>query len=671
MDQAVTYSNIRARATHWLGRPSVYLYLTGVLMMLGLVLGHRLSERASLIQLSALATERLELYASNLSTELSRHAYLPSLLAIDDSVVELMRRPSDETLRRQVSQMMARVNVRAGTTQIFVADPEGQVLAASEAVTPPPRLAQAMAQDRHHFFASDAGDGVSSTNFYLMQAVRRQQQLMGVIVVKLNLAPLEATWVDLGLRSQGERILVADDQGVVIMSSVEAWKYAVLHRADETRRAELQASGRYPRAVGPDLGLPAVLEAYDSQLVRAPAPAETTLLAQERQLLPLGLRLLALSDLSEVRRQARLAAWSGAAFGAAIGMLLLYLASRRKTLRQLFLAKTELQNAHAQLERTVDERTIELRLANDELKDQIDQRRQAEGELLQTSKLAVLGQMSAGLSHEVNQPLTALRALARNSQRLLEAGRTQAVADNLQTMDEMVERMAQITRQLKSFARKAEQVNTAVPLLACVRNAQLLLEHRTRALDLRIDLAVPPGLRVRAEGNRLEQVLVNLIANAVDAMVSDPTAPLGPAPIDGDPMDTAAGRLDDPAHHESAHADRSGAGAGHGADLASPDLVTSACHCLRIEAVPIDDGRRALIKVQDSGPGLADDQLQRLFEPFFTTKPAGEGLGLGLVISSKIVHEFGGTLRARRLDQGMSFEFDLSVDTWQAKESYV
>ncbi|WP_431289281.1 hypothetical protein [Roseateles chitinivorans] len=158
------------------------------------------------------------------------------------------------------------------------------------------------------------------------------------------------------------------------MSSVEDWRYAVLNRADASERDRLQASARYPR-IGPDLGLPGALEAYNSLLVRAPAPASTTLLAQERQLLPLGVRLLALSDLSEVRRQARLAAWSGAAFGAAIGMLLLYLASRRRALRQLFHAKTELQNAHAQLELIVDERTAELRQTNEELLDQIAQRR--------------------------------------------------------------------------------------------------------------------------------------------------------------------------------------------------------------------------------------------------------------------------------------------------------
>jgi two-component system C4-dicarboxylate transport sensor histidine kinase DctB len=187
------------------------------------------------------------------------------------------------------------------------------------------------------------------------------------------------------------------------------------------------------------------------------------------------------------------------------------------------------------------------------------------------------------------------------------------VAANLQIMDDMVERMSQITRQLKSFARKAdEQVTSAVPLLDCVRNALLLLEHRSRALGVATEIDLPPGLRVRAEANRLEQVLVNLFGNAIDAM-----------------------------QHEAER-------------------------LLRVRTVAQDAGQRVLVQVQDSGPGVAEADLARLFEPFFTTKPAGEGLGLGLVISAKIVHEFGGTLRAVKLTQGMSFEFDLAVETWTA-----
>jgi two-component system C4-dicarboxylate transport sensor histidine kinase DctB len=374
----------------------------------------------------------------------------------------------------------------------------------------------------------------------------------------------------------------------------------------------LQASARYPQAVGADLDLPASLEVHQGQQVALPLPGTRPMLAQQRQLVPLGLRLVALSDLTEVRQRAQLAAWGGAAFGASIGLLMLYLSSRRRALRQLTKAQSELKQAHGQLEQLVDSRTAELRQTNEALKTQIAQRLQTEGELLQASKLAVLGQMSAGLSHEVNQPLTALRALARNSIRLLESGREDAVATNLKLMDDMVERMGQITRQLKSFARKAdEQFTGAVSLLDCVRNALLLLEHRTRALGIDTEVDVPAGLRVRAQANRLEQVLVNLFGNAVDAMQNE------------------------------------------------------AIRRLRVRATAQDGGRRVLVQVQDSGAGVGDAELPHLFEPFFTTKPAGEGLGLGLVISAKIVHEFGGTLRAERLPQGMSFEFDLGVETWE------
>ena len=608
MDLPESFRPRALRLLRLLGRPGFHFFLTGLLMVLGFVLSHAFSERSGREQLSALSTERLELYASNLAAELGRHASLPSLLAIDPTLLALVQAPGDDARRRTASQMLARVNVRAGTHQIFVTTPQGQVLSASEELTPPPRLAEALAQDRSHFFAADANTG--STDFYLLHMLRQAGQAAGAIVVRFNLAPLEATWVDLGLRSQGERILVADDQDVVIMSSVQAWKYAVLDHADPSRRQALQASARYPQAIGPDLGLPAALELHQGRQVTLPVPGTAgakLMLAQQRQLVPLGLRLVALSDLTEVKQRAQLAAWGGAAFGASVGLLALYLWSRRRALRQLTQAQAALRQTHAQLEQLVDSRTAELRQTNDALKTQIAHRLQTEGELLQASKLAVLGQMSAGLSHEVSQPLTALRALARNSQRLLESGRTDAVAANLQVMDDMVERMGAITRQLKSFARKADPVGAAVPLLASVRNALLLLEHRSRALDVGISIEVPPGLRVRAEANRLEQVLVNLFGNAIDAMAQEPE------------------------------------------------------RRLRVQALP-HEGGRVLVRVQDSGAGLSKGLLPRLFEPFFTTKPAGEGLGLGLVISSKIVHEFGGTLRAHRLEHGMRFEFDLAVD---------
>lgn len=608
-------SSFKRRLAIRLARPSLYAYLTLALAVLGLLLGYRLSQTSGMAQLAALASERLELYAASLEAELARHAYLPSVIAIDESTRALLATPGDQALRQELGRKLAAVNVRAGAKQTLLVDSQGQSLAASQPdvadAESVERLRRALSEGVGHYFASDAAR--ASTDFVQIHPLRRQGQLLGAIVVRINLAPLEATWVDLGLRSQSEKLLVLDDQDVVIMSSVPAWRYRALGPLDESRRGRLQASGRYgAAALMTPLGMDnAFLAQPEAVLLQAPAmdtqihEAGPELLAQQRRVAPLGLRLITLSDPADVRRQARYAAWGGAAFGASLGLLALYLASRRRALRQLFKAQTELQLAHGQLEKLVDERTAELRSTNAELKRQIAQRLKAEDELVQAGKLAALGQMSAGISHELNQPLTALRALSRNTQLLQDGGRQQAVAENLRTIDAMVERMSLITRQLKSFARKAESAAAPVSLAAAVRNVLLLLDHRIRAEQVQLRVDVSESLRVHCDANRLEQVLLNLCGNALDAMQ-------------------------------------------HSAERE-----------LAISTEP--SGARLLVRVADSGSGIAQALMPRLFEPFFTTKPAGQGLGLGLVISSKIVHEFGGTLRAQPAETGMAFEFDLEL----------
>ncbi|WP_374564640.1 ATP-binding protein [Ideonella sp.] len=601
--------------------PQLIALLTVALVVVGMVMGYRISERSGLADLAAVASERLELYASNLETELARYAYLPSLIAIDEDVQALLDDPHNAQVQQRARLKLARVNVRAGSILIFVTAADGEALAASNGYqrhgdvpggrTPLPEAARNLGEDAVDFFASNETDG--TTDYYFVYPVRRSGTYRGHIVVKVSLAPLEATWVDLGLRSQSEKLLVVDQNDVVIMSSVPAWKYRMLGSVNVEA---LQSSGRYVGATLAPLGMSIERSAESGSTVVRLADVQSAghslHLAQERPVVPLAVRLMTLSDPLDVWRRARYAAWGGGAGGAVLGLLALYWLHRRRALRQLFRARNALQQAHDQLERQVDERTRELRTTNDELKRQIAQRLQAEDELMQAGKLAVLGQMSAGISHEINQPLTALRALSRNTALLLQSGRTQAVADNLKLIDDMAERMGRITLQLKSFARKGGSVAQPVDLAAAVSNVLLLLEHRLRAERIQVQVDVPDALQVRADTNRLEQVLLNLFTNALDAMASTPDKQL------------------------------------------------------RLSA-RVDDGR-VTVQVADSGEGIPEANLERLFEPFFTTKPAGQGLGLGLVISSKIVREFGGTLRARPTEQGMVFEFDLE---FAQKEVYV
>lgn len=610
----------RARLLRRLGRPSSIAWLALALLLAGLWLGYRWSERAGMAQLTAVAAERLELYAATLEAELARHAYLPSLIAIDDEVAAMLNSPGDAALRQRASLRLARINVRAGALMSFIADPQGQVLSSSQAqanVAVEPgilRLALAAGDAPGHFFAANKDQG--STEYYLVHPVRRGQRLQALIVVKLDLAPLEATWVDMGLRSQGEKLLVVDERGVVIMSSVPRWKYRVLGPLSDTRRHELEVSGRYVGASLEEIGLSTeVLELDDTSLVPAPRDDADVgskaqprqLLAQQRAAVTAGVRMLALSDPSEVWAQARYAGWGGGAFGASVGMLALYLAARKRTLLQLSRARDELQLAQVQLEGVVAERTSELRSTNEELKRQIAQRIQAEDELMQAGKLAVLGQMSAGVTHELNQPLTALRALSRNSLQLLEKGRHGSVQENLRMIDDVVERMSRITRQLKHFARKAEVVYAPVLLADAVDSVRVLMQHRLDSEGVRLRIEVEKDLLVHCDGNRLEQVLVNLLANALDAVQASNERWVG---------------------------------------------ISAARY-----------GDRVVVRVSDTGTGMDEAAIARLFEPFYTTKPAGQGLGLGLVISKKIVHEFGGTLRARRGPHaaGMSFVFDLKA----------
>ncbi len=586
----------------WL-RPLTWVVLAAAPMGLGSVIGFNLGERSGMAQLAALGVERLELYAATLDAELRRCAFVPGLVAGDPQVRTLLANPEAEGAAERATQALTRLGVRAGASLVVVADAQGHPLASSRGhLNDLPRSAlKALQDEASDYFVAHAADG--STDFHFVQPVLMGGALRGRVLVVLNLAPLEATWVDLGLRSQSERLLVVDENGVVVLSSVPGWKFRRV--GDEA----IDDPTRYGPAALAALRLPTQREvAAGATLVRAPDPegrrADKPYVAQERAIVPLAARLVTLSDPSEIWRQSRYNGWAGAALGALVGGLGLYLLQRRKAMRQLLQARNALQQAHDQLERQVDERTRALRHANQELKEQIAQRVLAEDELMQAGKMAVLGQMSAGISHEINQPLTALRALSRNALRLLEVGRQADVAGNLRTIDEMAERMGRIVNQLKSFARKERLHTHEVGLETAVRAVLLMLEHRLNVEPVDVRVEIPEGLVLRADATRLEQVLLNLCGNALDAL---------------------AGR-------------------------ARPTLW--------VRGQRLQD--RVLVQVVDNGPGVEPAEMARLFEPFRTTKPAGEGLGLGLVISSKIVGEMGGSLRARRAPEGgMLFEFDL------------
>ena len=273
------------------------------------------------------------------------------------------------------------------------------------------------------------------------------------------------------------------------------------------------------------------------------------------------------------------------------------------TERKLY--EQQLQRARDLLESRVEERTADLTHANEKLTEEVAQHRNTQNELIQTAKLAVLGQLSAGINHELNQPLTAIRAYADNARAFLNMGKSDVAASNLDEIGGLTERMAKIIHPLKEFSRKSSGQPEPVCLKAVRDGAMSILYGRLSKQGA--EISWPDGLErvyVMADMVRLEQVIVNLISNALQAMES------------------------------AAHK--------------------------RIEISLENRTEMLIIRVRDYGPGIPASELGRVFEPFYTTKQAGQGLGLGLSISHRIIENLNGRLSVENhLEGGAIFLIEL------------
>lgn len=298
---------------------------------------------------------------------------------------------------------------------------------------------------------------------------------------------------------------------------------------------------------------------------------------------------------------------------ACIGLLLVNLRQRRQRARDMQYSRRMLEAAYDELERRVEARTADLMAINEQLEAEVAERTRTEGELratqdelVQASKLAALGQMAAGITHELNQPLAALRTFSDNTRVLLERGQLDAATGNLRAIADLTARMGKITGQLKLFAGKARPRRHAVRVRAAIDHVLQLMAPRLAGVALTVrglDSEEVEGaeIAVWADELKLEQVLLK------------------------------------PGRQRAGRDCRGGAGG-------TPGRPHRHHRARRPEAVSVS--------VRDNGPGIPPDVLPRLFEPFFTTKEIGQGLGLGLAISTSIVREFGGQLTAQNAEGG-------------------
>ncbi|WP_122440220.1 sensor histidine kinase [Pseudomonas viridiflava] len=568
----------------------VMLILAGAAVSAGLAM--RQAQRHALSEDAVRANSQLALYANTLHTLIERYRALPSVLALDPEIRTALSGPVTEDVQNRLNLKLEKINAAAHSSTLELLDRHGLAVGASNWQTPNsyvghnygfrPYFLQTRAQGTGRFYAVGVTTGIPG--YFLSSAVLDDASgFIGAMVVKLEFPTLEQEW------GQGDDLLmVSDDKGIVFIANQPGWRYRELEPISLENRSELLRTRQYDKKPLTPLRSRVIDQLGEhSQLRRVDGPDGTADYLWQSLPLPdenWTLHLLRKPPLAnEDIRNAGIAA---AGIWLALVFLGLFLYQRWRLARLR-------ERSRDELERLVQERTRDLQTAQDGL--------------VQSAKLAALGQMSAALAHEINQPLTAQRMQLATVRLLLDQGRIEEACKALIPVDQQLTRMAALTGHLKTFARKSPAgLRERLDLATVVDQALLLLEPRLHEEHVECVLQLSRPAWVRGDAIRLEQVLINLLRNALDAM---------------------RGRT--PARLE-----------------------------IRIE--PLEGQWR--LSVVDTGEGIAPENLNSIFDPFFTTKPVGDGLGLGLAVSYAIIHELGGQLSAENHGDGAVFWFSLPND---------
>jgi two-component system C4-dicarboxylate transport sensor histidine kinase DctB len=592
--EGVSERKARSKADRKLSTKMLISIQIGVLVAaIWLVVWPRL-ERHFLLQAAEQNEITLRLVGDSIRAALDRYEPLPHLIAERPELSSLLQNPTRPDLIDATNSILLNTALSVSASDVYLMNTAGTTIAASSYNKQRsfvgrnfnfrPYFQEALKGDLGRYFALGTTSG--ERGYFFAAPVREGAEILGVVAVKFTVDAFEEAW-----RSAASNIIVTDHNDIIFMASNSDWLMRATKPLSPATLRSIEENRQYPleRVTNLDVN-------------RTPLNSDADILTIENT------NFVGSSDKMIETPQwtvTSLAPTEPARFQALLALVVFSLLALISILGIAFLRHRSAQQIRTQklLEQRVKERTAALSHEIEERRNTEEELRRTQATLIQAGKLSALGQMSAALSHEFNQPLAAVKAYAENARAFLDRNEVSEARDNIGRISKMADRMATISKHLRNFARRPQEAVGPVSLLPVIDDALAVSEPRIKASNVILNYTRPDKEPYVVGGHvRLQQVIVNLISNGIDAM-------------DGEGL-------------------------------------------LELKIVSIDNGWQ--IRMRDHGTGISDDAITQMFDPFFTTKQTGKGLGLGLSISYNIVRDFGGTLWGKNHpDGGAVFGVDL------------
>ena len=534
--------------------------------------------------------QNLETVSLSINATLSKYEELPLAIAKDSRIQAALAKQAPDKTIEQANQYLAEINRILGTDTIYIINPDGLTLASSnwdqsdsyvgDNYSFRPYFKGAIESGIGKFY----GIGVASgkPGYYIACPVSVNGQVLGVITIKIRLSEIQSA-----IGEFNDYLLVTNEDGIVILSSEATQLYKSTRQLSPESRQKISVTRQFYDQALDAFQFHGTVLSIDDDNERKLLNGEAYLV----QSVPLGERGWDIVQISSTREARTVALNGSGAIGFAGGFLMISLLVwyyRRA-------AHQEKLEIYANIETQIQDRTLELTAKIHDLEKAESILQKTRDDAVQAGKLAALGQMAAGVTHELSQPLSAIQLYAGNTKKLLETGNLPLAFENIDSINALVTRAGAILSELKTLYRNDETRVEPIALNAIIQNAVLVMNPFIRKGNIRLDIE---GLndQVMSSSGKLEQVFINLMSNSVDA------------------------------------------------------LALQADGVIEIRCSRIKD--RVMVRYADNGPGITESATRQIFEPFYTTKPSGKGLGLGLAISKFIVDAIGGEIECHNVPAG-------------------